>query len=270
MANPSVSRSVIKTLKLLDYFTADHWEWGLSDIARAVGEPKTTVARCLESLQAAGFLSKDEKTRNYRLGYKLMELGSLVRDKLEIRRIALPFMKSLSSRSSETVRLTALDGNEGIYLETIECKLPVRLWTPPNSRGPLHAGASRKILLAYLPEEEIDAILGQGLTGYTKATITDPDELKRHLAQIRKQGWAYSEGEWYEDSACIAAPIRDRTGRVVAGLSIVGPSGRMAAPRTNELISMVLRTAGDISLALGYEGYGGESAPGNRSTTGER
>lgn len=258
MASPRVSQSAIKTLKILDYFTMEHWEWGLSDLARAAKTPKTTVARCLDSLQQVGFLAQDEKTKNYRLGYRLMELGNLVRDKLELRRVALPFMKSLSNQSGETVRLTALDGNEGIYLETIECKLPVRLWTPPNSRGPLYAGASRKILLAYLPEDEIDAIIGQGSIGYTNATITDPDKLKKHLGQIRRQGWASSQGEWFEDSACIAAPIRDRSGRVVGGLSIVGPSSRLTNRRMKELIPMVVQTANAISGGFGYQNTDGE------------
>lgn len=214
--------------------------------------PKATVARCLAALERAGFVVQDPETKNYRLGYKLLELGNLVRDQIELRKVALPFMVALRDRSGESVHLTTVVEGEGTYLEKVDSQQPIRLWTRLSGRGPLYAGASRKILMAYLSDEEIDAIIKRGLTRFTAATITDPDELRKHLHLIRQQGWATSRGELFPESASVAAPIRDHTGKVVAGLSIAGPASRFTDERMGELISMVTETASAISRALGY------------------
>lgn len=252
MAASRAPLTVVKTLRLLDYFTADRPECGLSDLSRAARMPKATVARCLAALEQTGFLAQDPETKNYRLGYKLMELGNLVRDQIELRKVALPFMVALRDKSGESVHLTAVVDGEGTYLEKVDSLQPIRLWTRLSGRGPLYAGASRKILLAYLTEEEIDAVIKKGLVKFTDRTITDPDALREHLRGIRERGWAISAGELFPESASVAAPIRDDTGKVVAGLSIAGPASRFTDERVAELIPMVVEAANAISRTLGY------------------
>lgn len=260
MSASRAPQTVVKTLRLLDYFTAERPQCGLSDLSRAANMPKATVARCLAALEQAGFLVQDPETKNYRLGYKLLELGNLVRDQIELRKVALPFMIALRDKSGESVHLTAVVDGEGTYLEKVDSLQPVRLWTRLSGRGPLYAGASRKILMAYLPEEEINAVIKKGLVKFTERTITDPDALKQHLRTIREQGWATSAGELFPESASVAAPIRDDTGKVVAGLSVAGPASRFTDERVAELIPMVVETANAISRALGYN-HGTAQAP---------
>lgn len=260
--------SLAKALQLLDAFTLDCPALDLAGLTAASGLPRATAHRLLSTLRELGYLQYDPATRQFRLGYKLLERGQLVSEQIELRPVARPHLERLRDETRETVSLQVVDGDEGIYVEKLEPLEGFRLWTRVGMRRPLHAGCSMKTLLAYLPPDRIEQVIARGLPRLTAHTITDPERLRRDLASIRAKGYSVTFGESHEGVHGVAAPVRDHTGRVVASLSVLGPSARIPRERIPDLIANVTRAAGAISRDLGYAARlvpAGRSAPAPRS-----
>jgi DNA-binding IclR family transcriptional regulator len=237
---------------LLDLFGLDHPALTLAQITEASGLPRATTHRLLSALRDLGYLHYDAATREFRLGYKLLERGYLVSEQIELRPVARPHMERLRDETGETVSLQVVDGDQGIYVEKVEPLAGFRLWTRVGMRRPLHAGCSMKVLLAHLPSDRIDQIIRCGLPVMTPLTITDPARLRRDLLAIRAKGYAVTFGESHEGVHGVAAPVRDHAGRVVASVSVLGPAPRIPRDRIAELIIKVARAAWEISRDLGY------------------
>jgi len=257
--NPSnryakTAMTVEKALGLLDYFDELNSEWGLSALARRASLSKATTYRFLSSLEKVNFVELDPLTKKYRLGFKLLDLGHRVTERLKLREVALPYMERLRDKTQETVHLTAEVNEEGIYFEKVESFSSVRLSTRIGARSPLHAGASFKVLMAYLPADRIDKLIRKGLPKITKNTVTDEDMLRKELQNIRQRGYAASQGELYHGFGAVAAPIRDAEGRVVVGVSVIAPAARLTQERIKEIAPLVKETAREISLRLGWKG----------------
>lgn len=250
-----MNQSVLKALKLLDYFI-DQTDLSLGELAKAANLPKPTVYRLVSSLEASGFLVKVKKSEQdvrYRLGLKLLELGNLVSERLELRQIALPHMQTLCDQINEVVHLVVRDGHEAVYIEKVESNQAVRLYTRVGRRSPLYVGSGPKLLLAYLsPAEAKGLIENMHFKKFTKNTITDPDELIRQLEMIRKQGFSVSDGEQDEDTIGFSFPIRDYSGQVIAALGVSGPKMRFVGNREQFIKEAAQRTAQLISQDLGF------------------
>ncbi|HET8678761.1 MAG TPA: IclR family transcriptional regulator [bacterium] len=246
--------SLAKGLSLLDAFSLERPALNLAQLTGIFGLPRATTHRLLSALRDLGYLQYDRATRHYRLGYKLLERGYVVSEQIDLRPIARPHLEGLRDETRETVSLQVVDGNEGIYVEKLEPLAGFRLWTRVGMRRPLHAGCSMKVLLAHLPPDRMQQILGRGLQKLTPLTITDTEALLKDLALIRKQGYSATFGESHEGVHGVAAPIRDHTGRVVASISVLGPASRMPRGRIQELVTKVTRSAAAISRDLGYNG----------------
>jgi DNA-binding IclR family transcriptional regulator len=188
-------------------------------------------------------------TAQYSLGLNALRLGLLAQQQFNISAIARPFMKELSLLTKETVLLTAVSGTKGIVLDRVESEEPIRYTMfHPGASIPLHAGASSKIMMAYVPEEEWDQIIRkEGLKGFTPHTITNKKKLKCHLREIRKRGYAFSDQEVDRDVRAIAAPILNGLGELLAGLSIAGPGYRISRGKVKGLSKLVTKYARRIS-----------------------
>jgi DNA-binding IclR family transcriptional regulator len=162
-------------------------------------------------------------------------------------------MEELSSLTKETVLLTTISGTKGIVLERVESELPIRFTLyQPGASIPLYCGASGKILMAYLHEEEWDRIINkEGLHRYTPNTITEIEELKTHLRKIRRRRYAFSDQEVERDARAVAAPILNRSGELVAGLSIVGPMFRINKRKMTTFKGLIIQYAHKISTLMG-------------------
>ncbi|MDR7481331.1 MAG: IclR family transcriptional regulator [Armatimonadota bacterium] len=246
--------SLAKGLRLLDAFSLERPGLTLADLTAASGLPRATVHRLLSALRGLGYVHYDPPTRQFRLGYKLLERGYLVSEQIDLRPVARPHLERLRDETGETVSLQVVDGYEGVYVEKLEPLAGFRLWTRVGMRRPLHAGCSMKVLLAHLPPEQIDEVLQQGLARLTRLTITDPEALRRDLATIRAQGYSVTFGESHDGVHGVAAPIRDHTGRVVASVSVLAPAARIPRSRIPELVEKVTEAARRISRDLGYAG----------------
>lgn len=251
--------TTVKTVKhivdILTCFSIRSPELGISEISRRTGLYKSTVYRLLRSLVEAGMVVQDPKTKKYSLGFKVFELGCAVLTNAELRRAALPVMEELGERTRETINLSVVNNGERVCIEKVESKEAVRNFVELGMRAPLYCGATGKVLLAFMSEEEARRVLDrQELISPVTGGSIDRTILEKELEVIRYQGYAVTREERSLGAASVSAPIRDHTGRVVAALTISGPTSRFSPERVVELIREVKGAAGAISQRLGYSG----------------
>ncbi len=230
----------------------------IRELSSKIHLPKGTIHRLLSSLSYFGYVRQDPKTRNYFLGLKLVELGNLLLSQLDLRKEAEPFLRDLAERTKETVHMVFLDRDEIVYIEKVELNhnpSGLKMASRIGLRNPAHSCAVGKVLLSYLPEEELDRIIKEkGLPKRTENTITDPQVLKAHLKTIRAQGYAVDDEENERGIRCVAAPVLNETGKPVAAISISGPAFRITKKVIQETLRKeVMETALKISKRLGYQ-----------------
>ena len=243
--------TVTNTLRLLQQFTYEEPVLGVSELARRLGSGKSTVHRMLTTLVAEGFVMKTADDR-YRLGFKLYELGQLVVHTTQLRDVAHPFLEDLRNESGEAAQISLLDGLEVVYVERFESPSTLRLFGRIGRRMPAHATSSGKCLLAYAPDEVVDAVIAGGLRRLAPRTITTGSLLRQALAETRQRGYAVSFEESEIGVASVGAPVFGHDGKAMAAISVAGPSLRMTLDAMPRYTRMVKRAADRISGALGY------------------
>lgn len=227
----------------------------LAEISRALGLNQSTCHHLLSTLKARRFVEQDQVSRRYRLGIKAVEVGQAAVQQVDLARVALPRMEELMRAVEENVNLVILEEDSAVYVAQVPCDRTVRMFTRIGERAPLHCTGVGKVLLAYLPEAERTALLARtGLPRFTPNTICDPAALAAELEKVKAQGYALDHEERERDVACLAAPVRDYRGQVVAALSISAPASRLGPERRAELLPRLLETAAAISRDLGYTG----------------
>lgn len=224
-------QTVNRALQVLDLFTTRSPEWGATEVAERLGISKSMAYRLLITLSEHGFLQQDPKSKRYRLGLRLLGLGSLVGDQLEVRRIALPIMESLAHSVGETVFLTVPHQRWAVAVARVEAGPAVHWLMGIGERFPLTSGASNKVLLAFMDP----AVQQEVIAAAVAEEQVDVDQLRAELARIRAQGYAFSVGEVTYQTAAVAVPILSGTGQLVGGLSVAGPSGRITPERAPDL-----------------------------------
>ena len=231
----------------------------IRELSSKIKLPKGTIHRLLSSLSYFGYVRQDPKTRNYLLGFKLVELGNLLLNQLDLRKEAEPFLKDLAERTKETVHMVLLDRNEVVYIDKVETDQHtsgLRMASRVGLRNPAHSSAVGKVLLAHFSEEELNNFTKEkGLLKRTENTITDPGRLREHLSIVRAQGYAIDDEENEKGIRCVAAPIYNEVGKPVAAMSISGPAFRITKKVIQESLKKeVIETATKISQRLGFRG----------------
>jgi len=247
-------QTIEKASDVLALFDRDHTEWGVREVAEALGLAKSSAHDLLTSLAQVGFLGKTEAGR-YRLGWRLVTLSETLLATTELRREAHPIMEELAAQYQETIHLAVLDDTKVVYVDKLEGKQAVRVeLTSLGSRLYAHCSALGKVLLAYRPEADVKRIVKtEGLPRFTPHTITDESELEQALAKIRKQGYAYDLEEILPDLCCVGAPIHDYTGHVIAAISMSLPAYRFQRSQT-EFRKAIMRAGKMVSERLGHYG----------------
>jgi len=247
-------RAVERALQILGCFDDEHPERGISDIAQAVGLHKATAHRIVTTLVNYGFLERLADEQKYKLGLELPNLGSKVLRHMDLRREAHMYMKQLVEEWDETCDLSLFDQGKIFYIEVIRGNRALTISAAVGQRLSAHATASGKLFLAYLPANELDAILSKPLDVHTEKTITSPDKLRVQLEKIRNQGYAV-DCEEYEPGVCaVATPIFNRGGQVIAALGCPSPITRMTPERISEIAEAYKKAAKAISNRMGYNG----------------
>jgi IclR family KDG regulon transcriptional repressor len=247
-------QTIQKAGELLTLFDRNHAEWGVREVAEKLKIAKSSAHDLMSSLAKLGFLNKTEDNR-YRLGWRLVTLSETLLATTELRKEAHPVMEDMAVEFQETIHLAVLDDTQAVYVDKLEGRQAVRVeLTSLGARLYAHCSALGKVLLAYQDENEVKRIIQTaGLPRFTENTITDAKELLQSLEKIQKQGYAYDLEEILPDLCCVAAPIYNHTGQVIAAISMSIPAYRFKRSQ-NDFRDGVIRAAKKISKQLGYYG----------------
>ena len=247
-------QTIQKAGDLLALFDRNHTEWGVREVAEKLKMAKSSTHDLMSSLAKLGFLNKTEDSR-YRLGWRLVTLSEVLLATTELRQEAHPVMEELAVQYQETIHLAVLDDTQAVYVDKLEGRQAVRVeLTSLGARLYAHCSSLGKVLLAYSSEAEVKRIIQTaGLPRFTPNTITDEEELQQNLVKIRKQGFAYDMEEILPDLCCVAAPIYNHKGQMIAAISMSIPAYRFRRSQT-EYRDGVMRAARAISKRLGFYG----------------
>lgn len=246
--NAEVAPTVVgRVLDVLGAFTAEHPALTLSELSRRAGLPLSTAHRLTRELVERGALERDSSGA-YRVGLWLWEVASLAPHGTGLRENALPFLEDLYEATHQHVQLAVLDGSEVVYVERISARTAVKIMSRVGGRLPVHATGVGLVLLAFAPPEVQERVLAAPLKRYSGKTITEPERLRRVLADVRRDGYALSDGQIEPEVLSVAAPVYGEADTVIAAISIVVPA-EGAEPRA--LVPAVRAAARGISRALG-------------------
>ncbi|MFC0271803.1 IclR family transcriptional regulator [Metabacillus herbersteinensis] len=226
----------------------------ITRLSDQVGLSKSTTHRLLSTLLNMNYVVKDGETDRYKLGYQLIYLSRNILGNVNVIQIAQPFLKNLSEDVNETIHLCIEDNGEVMYVDKIESNQTIRMFSRIGSRAPMYCTAVGKILLSGMSGDNYEEVVERtDFKTKTPKTITTKDRLTEEVETVIKQGYALDNIENEEGIRCIAAPIWDFQGKVIASFSISGPSNRITMERVNdELVRKVRETSMIISRQLGY------------------
>jgi IclR family KDG regulon transcriptional repressor len=246
--------AVTRALDILELFLDGDGTLSAPDIVRKLQLPRTTVHELVTTLAARSYIVPvPGQPGRYRLGVRPYQLGSRYAEQLdpaEGQQVA----RSVAETCDETVHVAILEGTDVIYIAKVDSTHAVRMVSAAGRRLPAHCTSVGKMLLASLPEPELAARIPDGaeLVAMTPNSITDPVALRETLSGIRARGIAVESRESNPDVSCVAAPVRDRTGQVVAALSISVPMIRWSDERRAELEQLAAKGAAELSERLGH------------------
>ena len=243
-------RSVLNAVTVLEA-VAEHQPVGVSELARLVELPKTTVQRCLETLEKAGWTrhSADPPVR-WSITARVWAVAGSTSEYASLREAALPVLHRIRDILDETVHLTALDGLDAIIIERVDSRQMVRTYTALGTVTPLHGPAAGKAILAHLPEVHVAATIEAGLDRFTDATVSDVDALEEELRRIREQGYAVNRGEWRRDIFGVGVPILGSDDRPVGSISISMPAFRFRDEDLPRYAGLLVESAQEVAKSL--------------------
>ena len=263
-------QSLERALDLLEAL-APAGEASISELAARTGLVPSTVHRLLATLVARGYVTQPSRGR-YRLGTRLGELAGGREDAaVRLRRIARRHLLAIQRETGETTNLVVPDGRHVVYLDQVEGSHSMRMFTVVGSVALAHTTGAGKAILAWLPEEELVALYGDGdaaLERLTPRTLATRAELELDLERVRRRGFAVDSEEHEEGVSCVAAAVFDRDGRPCGAISVSGPSPRIAGASTADLGALVAEQARQISATLALDPLGTPDPTGSRTPTG--
>ena len=219
MANEGLVKSARKIFLIMEEIAKNGGSMKLKDISKNLGYPPSTTHRLLNTLLELGYVDQNPNSTDYKIGIKVLSLAASSFNGIDLGSISHHYLMNLRDRTGETANLAIIDDYESLYIQKAESRAMVRVFSLIGKRAPLHATGVGKVMLADKPNYEIEEIIKEtGLPKVTKYTITDHDEFFNELETIRKRGYAYDNEECELGAFCVAAPIRDYTGRVIASI----------------------------------------------------
>lgn len=251
-------QSLIKALRVLQALARSHDGMTLTEIAQTVGLPASTAHRLLSTLQQDRFVRFDPAGHLWQVGVETFIVGNAFVRTRDVVMMARPRMRRLMEESGETVNLYFAEDGEAVCMAQIECRQMMRAIARPGGRVGMHCSGVGKALLAWMPEREVGRILERhGLPHITEKTIQTPKALREELERTRTRGFAIDDEEHAVGLRCVAAPIVDEHGALLAGVSVSGPKARIPDHRLALLGAMVAEAAREITAELG----GGSTLP---------
>ena len=244
--------SVSSALRLIKAFSQDQPSLGITSLAKQLGLAKSTIHRLASTLVAEGFLEQDAKDGQYRLGLLLFTLGTNVRRSLNVSIQAKTVLDRLKEKTTENIHLSVLTNMDIIYLFTLESTHAIGIRNHLGMRRPAHCTAEGRAILAYSPSQTLQRICQAGLKAETPKTIIQTKLWLERLESIRTAGIAFDEGECDPELRTLAAPVFDAHGRVIAAVSLAGPSSRLTKKAMRQMAPSVIKAAQVISMRMGW------------------
>lgn len=246
-------KSATRALEIIDLLARQPDGMSFSRIQELTGWPSSSVYNLLRTMASSGHLEFSEQERVYRVGIRLWEAGQTYLRTRDLSRIGSKYLTRAAQTLNETAQLAILDGLENVYVAKIDVDHHLKLASEVGSRLPAHATGLGKVLLAGLDEEELARRLdGHELRAFTEKTIMGHDALKLELERIRHHGYAVDSGEYTAGVFCVAVPIFDSTGHVIAAMSSSAPEVRVTEELRTTMRETLSREAESMSIELGY------------------
>jgi DNA-binding IclR family transcriptional regulator len=243
--------SVHTTLRVLEE-VARRQPIGVSELARTMDLPKTTVQRCLISLREAGWLAVVDDRSRWGVTSKPFDIGLRAIGTDRIRDVGQPLIEALRTETEETVHLSVRSGDSIVIVSREDSPQPVRTYVELGTRAPLHATSSGLAILAAMSDEEVGTHLGRELAAYTETTIVDTRELMREIARTRERGYSVNPVSWWRAGvSAVGAAVVSSAGRPVAAIAVSIPASRFEAARAPYLGSRAVEASTKLGLALG-------------------
>jgi len=246
-----MEQTVQKALNLLEALVRSGQPRRLTELSRQLGLTKPNVYRLLSTLSTLGYVKKDPVTTLYSPTLKIWELGSLLVRDVDLVAVAQPRLRRLCQDTHESVQLAVFDSGFVVYVDKVDSPQPLKAMTSIGSRVPATVTSTGKALLAWLPPESLDQAMAH-VKRYTALTLTRRKDIERDLEETRIRGYAINRGEFRVGVAGLAAPVRDRTGGVVASIGVWGAEKAILGARREELAHVLIVAARDISRDLGF------------------
>ena len=249
-----IIQSVAHALDVMEQFAGEADELGVTELSKRLRLHKNNVFRLLATLESRGYIEQNRATENYRLGIRCLQLGQSYVQHMGLLRQARPIMADLVRQVRETTYLAVLRRTAVVPVEVIEADRPVRIVSQLGEALPLHCTAAGKAYLAFESEDDVRALLPDGLPRLTERTIVDRQALLQQLRTVVATGYAIDLGEHLEDVRAVASPVRDYARNVVGTLAIVAPAFRLTPERIDkEVAPLALKAARELSIRLGFD-----------------
>lgn len=247
----NISATALKALSVLDFLGAQRRPLSVIEVATGIGADRATAYRMLMTLVQAGYVTRDESAKNYALSLKVLSLTrNLIREDDRALQI-LSCIRQIADETGETVHYSMLEGESAVLLFRAKGTQRVSVDFQIGDRSALPSTSIGKVILAYQDARFADAIIAKGLPKIAPNTITDPDAMRRELALVRAQRYAFDDMELAPDMRCVAVAVFERGGLVPGGIAISGPSSRFDIPKLEHLRDILLGHARALSDKLG-------------------
>jgi DNA-binding IclR family transcriptional regulator len=249
-----VIQSVSHALDVLEQFADEVDELGVTELSKRLKLHKNNVFRLLATLEARGYIEQNRATENYRLGIRCLQLGQSYVQHMGLLRQARPIMVELVRAVRETAYIAVLRRAAVVPVDVVEADRAVRIVSQLGEALPLHCTAAGKAYLAFEPEEDLRALLPDGLPRFTERTVLERQALLQQLRAVSTNGYAIDLGEHMEDIRAVAAPVRDYARTVVGALAIAAPASRLTQERIDkEVAPLVVKAGRELSTRLGFD-----------------
>jgi DNA-binding IclR family transcriptional regulator len=248
-----VIQSLRRGLEVLEFMAARDGEATVTEVARVLSVDRSTSSRLLATLEARGFVEQDPDTQRYRLGTKLTLLSNVVLRSRNLGAVGHEVVRSLAESSGEGAHLAILTGADAVFIDHVDGRERLTINTSIGEHDPTYCTAIGRALLSGLSEDAIRELLADVvMKRFTRKTVTSIDRVVESARLVRQQGYAFDDEERHVGVQCVAAPVFDHTGRVVAAVGISGPTGRIASA-TERTIREVLSASRSLSTRLGFD-----------------
>ena len=249
---PQIIYSVEKAIAVLEHLCHAESPMRVTELSRQLGMNKTTVFRILQTFKQLGYIDQEKDTDRYAPTLKIAAYSNLVLNRVELRAIAREVLRDLALTVGESVHLSLRDQDDVVIIDKVEARHSTRVSFHIGRRSPLHVTGTGKILLSALPDNELHEYIERTtFIPHTATSITSAPALRAELAWIREHGYAHDKGENNPEVSCVAAPVRDYSGQIIAGMSVVGVTSRIAEV-CETLAPQIVKAAGAVSARMGY------------------